>query len=469
MLIEEIQDVSKIGEELINVEFKTSTADLQGACETICGFLNNKGGKVFIGIKNNGVKVGQMVTDRTRQEISNRIKKFEPPSDIDISYISMEDSKFIIVMTVDAGPHAPYVFDGRPYQRIESTTSIMPQHLYEQLLVERGHLNYSWESFAANNLDRFILDEEEISKTIKHGINIKRIPENAVHDSFNDILLRFELLEKQQLKNAAIVLFSKSIPIEYAQCTIKLSRFDGINVTNNFIDNQQVRGNVFRLLDEASDFIRRHMSIAGFYQPDSFIRLDKPTLPVLAVREALINAICHRDYQTSAAITMAIFDDRLEIWNPGALPKELRIEDLNKFHESKPRNKLIANVFYSRGMIEMWGTGTIKIFEGCREHGIPDPIFSEVSGGVLITFMYEKPMTKVKSANQNVGHLARRQQKIISLLEKSLELTALEIFEQLGESMSERTLRRDLAELRSLGLIDSRGRSINAIWFKVVR
>jgi ATP-dependent DNA helicase RecG len=89
MFTEHVQEIINIGEELSNVEFKTSTADLQGACETVCGFLNNKGGKVFIGIKNNGVKIGQMVTDRTRQEISNRIKKIEPPADIDISYIPL--------------------------------------------------------------------------------------------------------------------------------------------------------------------------------------------------------------------------------------------------------------------------------------------------------------------------------------------------------------------------------------------
>lgn len=209
------------------------------------------------------------------------------------------------------------------------------------------------------------------------------------------------------------------------------------------------------------------MSIASFYQPDSFIRLDKPTLPVLAVREALINALCHRDYQSSATITMAIFDDRLEIWNPGTLPKELKIEDLNKTHKSNPRNKIIANVFYSRGMIEKWGMGTIKIFDGCKEHGLPDPIFTEYSGGVSVAFMYDKPMTKVKLNNKNVEYLTRRQQKIVNILDRSLELTAMEIFEQLGESIAARTLRDDLSVLKGRGLIDSKGRSRHTVWFKV--
>lgn len=88
-------------------------------------------------------------------------------------------------------------------------------------------------------------------------------------------------------------------------------------------------------------------------------RIDKPALPVMAVREALINAICHRDYADRATdISLAVFDDRLEIWNSGTLPSQISIEDLRHKHDSVPRNKLIANAFYVRGLIEKWGSGT---------------------------------------------------------------------------------------------------------------
>lgn len=102
---------------------------------------------------------------------------------------------------------------------------------------------------------------------------------------------------------------------------LKMGRFIGTSITGDFIDNQQVYGNIFKILSEADYFMRRHLPIASFFQTNQFERMDKPSLPVLAVREAMINAVCHRDYSIcSASMSLAIFDDRLEIWNNRNLP-----------------------------------------------------------------------------------------------------------------------------------------------------
>lgn len=216
--------------------------------------------------------------------------------------------------------------------------------------------------------------------------------------------------------------------------------------------------------------MRRHLSIASFYQPDSFVRIDKPTLPVLAVREAVINAIVHRDYsQQAAAITLAIFDNRLEVWNNGFLSKELRIEDLKEKHRSYPRNRLIAKTFYKRGLIEGWGTGTVKIFERCREHGIPDPIFEEYSGGISVQFLFSESIQRIgdhKRHKVSSVKMSKRQREILQILSKVGELKSRGIIEKLQAPLLERTLRRDLAALKKLGLIDYRGRGPNAFWFK---
>ncbi len=159
-----------------------------------------------------------------------------------------------------------------------------------------------------------------------------------------------------------------------------MARFSGNNKLGNFLDNQRVQGHAFKLLAAAEAFIRRHLPIASFYQTEQFARVDKPSLPVLAVREALINAICHRDYSLhSSSISLAIFDDRLEIWNNGFLPKEITLEDLKHTHESHPRNQLLADIFYNRGFIEAWGTGTIKMLELCKQGGWPEPEFVQRS------------------------------------------------------------------------------------------
>ena len=218
--------------------------------------------------------------------------------------------------------------------------------------------------------------------------------------------------------------------------------------------------------------MRRHLNIASFYQADSFVRIDKPTLPVLAVREALINAICHRNYQSSAAITLAIFDDRLEIWNTGFLPKELGIEDLKKKHGSFPRNKLIADTFYKRGLIEGWGTGTLKMTERCLEYGLLEPQFYEYSNGLAVKFIFAEPIgplrtkTKISKLINPNERIKKRQEEIIAILERFNELTSAEIKAQLSFPIAARTLRDDLIALKRRGVINSRGRSNNAVWFK---
>lgn len=475
--IKKLTNKGPLGGELKTVEFKTSTANLASACQTLCGFLNADGGVVLIGVKDDGRLVGQHVTNNTRQEIAKEFKKFEPAVSINVSYVPLNKNQSIIAMKVPAGTHYPYVYDGRPYQRLESSTSIMPQHLYEQLIVKRGQLNYSWEEFLTEEHTVEDLDHDEIRKTIKQAIEANRIPETtSSSDDIKNILSHLELLKNNKLKNAAMVLFGKKPFPYFDQCAIQMARFKGTSKLDGFIDNQQVCGHAFAILAEANDFIRRHLNIASFYQPDSFIRIDKPTLPTMAVREALINAICHRNYQNHSAIHLAIFNDRLEVWNSGVLPKELTVEDLKKNHTSYPRNKLIADVFYRRGLIEKWGSGTTKMLAMCHKYGLPEPKFDEYSDGLSVTFLFEEsigPMIQPvhSMASQQTTkrqRITKRQSEIIALLEKFQELTALSIQDQLlDRSMAARTLRDDLIFLKKHKIIDSRGRGKNAVWFKV--
>ena len=132
------------------LEFKKSTTQLKAAVETLCAFLNSKGGIILIGVKDNGQILGQQVSDRTKQEIANEIRKIEPHAHIEVHYVAIGDAKQLIVIDVPAGKHAPYVFDGRPFERNQSTTEKMTQHRYEQLIVNRGQLNHSWEDHLAN-------------------------------------------------------------------------------------------------------------------------------------------------------------------------------------------------------------------------------------------------------------------------------------------------------------------------------
>lgn len=461
----QLQKLAKQGESE-TVEFKKSTALMRSIFETVCAFLNGKGGTILIGVNDKGELVGQDVTDNTRQELARELHKIEPPAAIDIHHISIQKGKSVIAIQVKANDHTPYVYDGRAFQRHQSTTSKMPQHRYEQLLVIRGQLNHSWEESIAIGYKINDLDHEEILQTIADGIRERRIPASAQSEDVKTALERLNLIQGNQLKNAAVVLYCKEKSLKLLQCMMKMARFQGTDMLRNFIDNQQIQENAFSLLKSADAFLHRHLPIASFFK-DQFKRIDKPALPVMAVREALINAICHRDYADRATdISLAIFDDRLEIWNSGALPSKISIEDLRHKHDSIPRNKLIANAFYVRGLIEKWGSGTNKMIDLCKEDGIPEPEFAERTGGLVVTFKFKEPIGstgKQATIISSEKSLNNRQKAILSIISELKRASTSEILIKFPD-ISKRTLIRELNYLKSLALIDSEGKSVSLVW-----
>lgn len=470
MKLEHLQKLVMQGESE-TLEFKKSTALMRSIFETICAFLNSKGGTILIGVNDKGELVGQDVTDNTRQELARELHKIEPSTAIDISHISINKNKSVIAIHVNVHDHAPYVYDGRAFQRHQSTTSKMSQHRYEQLLVARGQLNYSWEEMIAKDYKITDLDHEEILKTVADGIRERRIPASAQGEDIKTILKRLDLIQGNQLKNAAVVLYSKQKSLKLLQCMMKMARFKGTDMLRDFIDNQQIRENAFSLLESAGAFLHRHLPIASFFK-DQFKRIDKPALPVMAVREALINSICHRDYADRATdISLAIFDDRLEIWNSGALPACISLEDLRHKHDSIPRNKLIANAFYVRGFIEKWGSGTNKIIDLCKENDIPEPEFAERTGGLVVTFEFKEP---IGATAEKIYHfplhneLNLRQKIVLEYVKKLKKANTQQIFEYLSSSSEEtvvrKTIVRDLNYLKSLGLIKSEGQTRKLVW-----
>jgi ATP-dependent DNA helicase RecG len=208
MDIEKIKSLAKHGEST-TLEFKASTSKLQAAFESICAFLNGKGGTVLIGVNDKGSLIGQDVTDNTRREIAREVKKIEPTPPVDTYYTEIKENKFVITIHVNAGDHAPYVYDGRAYQRNESQTDRMSQHRYEQLLVKRSQINHSWEEVIASGYTLDDLDHEEIYKTVSDGIRENRIPASAQREDVEHILERLGLLTGNELKRAAVVLYAK--------------------------------------------------------------------------------------------------------------------------------------------------------------------------------------------------------------------------------------------------------------------
>lgn len=178
--------------------------------------------------------------------------------------------------------------------------------------------------------------------------------------------------------------------------------------------------------------MREHLRIAGRFESDNYLRIDEPSYRPLAVREALANAICHRDYSDGGgAIHVAMYDDRLEISSPGALPFDLTPEMLFAPHDSKPWNPLIAHVLFRRGVVEMRGRGTMKMAELTAAAGLPMPEIEDKHGFVTVRFRPDSLIPRYVHFK-----LSRRHRAILALLAAQGPLALREIVKMMPEDAS---------------------------------
>ena len=222
---------------------------------------------------------------------------------------------------------------------------------------------------------------------------------------------------------------------------------------SEFLDNRRFEGNAFGLLRLAERFLIENLPVAGRVLPGLFERVDDPLYPREALREALANAFCHRDYSMGGgSVGVAIFDDRLEITSSGTLHFGLTPEDLFRPHESLPWNPIIASVFYRRGIVESFGRGTLKMVELLEGAGLPKPDIESVAGAVTVRFV---PSQYVPP--QRVQHdLTVHQRKILEVLADGERLALRDIHAGIDPSLPLHRTRDDLASLKRWDLLSRR-------------
>ena len=388
MNLRELKKLVKSGESE-RIEFKKSTGQRTAAAKTVCAMLNSIGGFVIFGVTDKGEITGQKVSAKTIADISNEIRRIEPPAFPDIETVNLKSEKAVIVINIPGGTGL-FSYAGRPYLRNGPTTVQMPRDEYNRRLIEKLHATTRWENEPVpKDISIKDLDAEEIQITLDNAIRLGRLEATDRRDTAS-ILRGLELIRDGKLLNAAVALYGKSNQLKtlYPQMGIRLARFRGKNRLADFADNRQYWGHAFTLLRRAESFLMDHVPIAGRVVPGKMVREDQPWYPPRATREALANALCHRDYTIpGGAVAVAMYDDHLEITNPGALQFGITPEKLTKPHESKPWNPIIANVFYRAGIIERWGTGTLNIIDWCAENDNPEPTWQEQAGSVYVTFL----------------------------------------------------------------------------------
>jgi ATP-dependent DNA helicase RecG len=442
------------------LEFKRTTRERREAMHTLCAMLNHRGGRVLFGVEPSGSIIGQQVSDHTIEEVAQEIQQIEPTIFPQIDRIDVKPGYQVLSVYVTTGPNVPYSYKGQAYRRMGNTSPKLSRNEYNRILIERFHGERRWETELANDWTVEDLDASEITRTADEAIRQGRLEDPGTRQPL-ELLRGFGLLKDERLMRAAVILFGKQnkIEAELPQCMIRAARFRGTD-KSEFIDNKQFYGNAFDLLLKAQRFLLEHLPIAGRIVPGVFERIDEPLYPPVALREALANAICHRDYSSGAgSIGVAIYQDRLEITSEGKLHFDFTPEKLFQPHESKPWNPLIARVFHRRGIIERWGRGTLKMAELTQQAGLPRPEIEEGTDWVLVRFRPSRyvPPQEVKQ------DLSERQQLILQLLAEKPGIGRKAIQKSLG--FNENETKSDLVRLHSLGLVRQEGKGRGTVLF----
>ena len=424
--------------------------------------LNQRGGNVLFGVTPEGRVTGQQVSERTLEEVSAEIQRIDPPAFPEIERIPTSDGFEVVAVHVNPGSSPPYQYRGVPYRRVGNTTQTMPTDEYNRMLFERIHNEQRWENQPAVGWSIDDLDAAEIRNTVAEAVRVGRLNEPGSREP-EDLLRGLGLIRDGVLFRAAAALFGKTerLECEMPQCLLRVAHFRGFD-RSEFSDNRQFNGNAFTLLASAERFLRDTLPIASRFESGQIQRIDEPLYPPLATREALANALCHRDYAMGGgSIGLALYANRLEVTSTGPLPFGLTPDHLFRPHESKPWNPLIARTFYRRGLIEEWGRGTLKMADLTTAAGLPRPEIEEFGNCVTVRFLRADHVT----VQQPKGSLTEQQNAILALLHSSDRTLALrEIHSLVDSQMNIRRLRENLAILKAKGLVESTGHGRGARW-----
>ncbi len=345
-----------LGRETETLEFKKSTGELKEGIVSICAMLNkHQKGELYFGVKPDGTPIGQQISEKTLREISQAISShIEPQIFPEIKTVFIDGCDCILVRF--EGYNTPYFAYGVARIRVADEDKVMSQQELVSYLRKQDNGEDAWERHISNCLVEQV-DELAVKRYIQKGHASKRI--GFEYTDKETALNKLLLTEGSHLLNAGMVLFCESM---YAE--LQMAIFAGTERLT-FLDIQRQRGTVFELVDQAEKYITRNIHWRVEFD-GSLQRKEIPEIPEDAIREALINSFCHKDYGACQSNEVAIYKDRVEIYNPGAFPAGYEPEDFITGGERPVRrNPLITSILYYSKDVESFGTGLKRIADAC--------------------------------------------------------------------------------------------------------
>ena len=451
MLLEEIQ----IGENK-RLEFKEKLPSNESIAKTIVAFSNTSGGKLIIGINDNREIVG-INEDKIfeyEEKISSIISDLCYPTILPEIYAQNIDGKVVLVIEVFRGSMLPYYLKNKgklkgTYVRIGSTNRVADEVMITEL--QRQRFNKSF-------------DEEENFEYELKNLNLE-----VIYNEFSKI---GKVCNYEKLKNLKLIKNINGLDYPTNALLISLGIFDNTSVKcakfkgvtkEIFIDKKEFDDDLFSNLENTIKFLQNHLNINA--EVKGLQLKEELEIPLLALREALINAIIHRDYLRNSDIKVAVYDDIVEIISPGGFPNGLTIQEVIN-GRSEIRNKVLAYLFRELKFVETWGSGIGKIKKLCKEKNIKFEI-NESGNFVSIVFYrknsekmpnnVEKPAKNQRKTSEKPANLTNQEKIIYDFIIENRQID-LKITEKLLNVKSARA-REILSNLVKKGILDKIGKT----------
>lgn len=429
----------------------TSTETLGKA---VCSLLNSKGGRVLWGFTREGVPLGVPRPEFKEAELNVAIMTGTVPRPL-IS-ISVEEyrGKRVILIEVPEGADKPYFYRNVLWVRV-GRNNLRASEDKSAEMVEGSALERSrWgrepmPGFELDDCDAQELEDarDEIAKTGRFGIDV---PAES-----DELLRRLYLVRGEHLSNAAMLLFARE-PLAWApNVVLRIISYAG-DKQGRALHEQTLQGPAVRILRQAISVIQQQTGFTGRFRFGRLEREDSPAYALFALREGLVNAMAHRDYEASSGqLRVEIFPDHLMIQNPGKLPDGWTEKDIITKEESQPTNPDIARVFYLRALMERLGLGGRKLREACIALNAKPPVWKAKDGTVSLT-LYPAPRLK------EMLRLQPRMLEFLHGLKRGAEFKAEQYAKGAGVSL--RQARRDLDFLAEAGEITRHGQGPSTLY-----
>lgn len=436
-----------IGFENETIEFKKSTSELKEGIISISSILNKHGhGILYFGVKDNGDVIGQDVGRETQRDISREITNSIKPQcyySIELKRDSMDKSFIEVTFNGDRAPYSAY---GIYYLRFADEDRKISDVELEKLLRKRNKDYSHWE-LSNSNFEIDDVDEDLLRDKFNFGHEHNRISET--YSNSKAALSKLGLLYKQNyLNNAGHVLFGIDKPV-----LLKLAVLAS-ETKSVFIKLLHFQGNIFECIEKSITFIYENINF-NIVIDGSIQRKEEPEIPSEAIREIVLNAFCHADYNANTTFEVDVFKDRVEIYNPGFFPLGYSPNDFAfENQKSVMLNPTIMEVLFKTNEVESFGYGFAKTFEICKQKGV-EYKFENTKSGFLFTFYR-------KSANKKSLELSQTEKDVLSLLLTDNALTNIKMAKMLNKS--QKTIARAIYELKEKNYIVRHGNNIVGYW-----